>query len=336
MADTWTRRLAMLALGALTLAGCDYGLGISPDPAAPGATITVTNADEGPACLVVDEEPELEAESVEAADTPLPVDIYLITDLTELMGGVEPTPVASVMADEEGVFEATFPAPARPGQHLVVALCQPEGEGPIIIGPADHLEPIDGDGAIFDDVRVTQPPLGLTLSDDEVEVGDEVVATFTRCQAENDLGFLEGQAEGEDPDPEVVELATDHPDLDVFVDGELVDTVEGDERYPSGTVDVVLPFDEVGEHEVLGVCTHQTFDLDLELLVELMEGGGDGGEEIILDGVSTAAVEYPIEEGPLVIDEATLEAAGTVTVLAEAVAPTAQPNPVVAQPTYAG
>lgn len=327
MADiTLLRRLALLGVGALALGACDYGLGLSPNPVAPGATVTVTNADDGPACLVED---EVDEAAVQAASTPLEVDIYVITEEPTS----EPVPVATVMADDEGVFEATFTAPTRPGQHLVLASCYPElEEDPILIRGADHLEPIDGDGIIVDLLRVGQGPLTLSLSDDEVEVGDEVVATFSLCQAENDLGIL-AELGGEEPDPELVELATDYPDLAVFVDGVLVDTVETDERYPTGTVDVVLPGMAEGQHEVLGVCTYQTFDLDLEWIFENLVG--DGGEEVLELGA--AAIDYPVVEEPFTFDQATVQAQGTVNVVAAATAPTtARPNPVVAQPTYTG
>lgn len=331
MADTTLlRRLALLGAGALALGACDYGLSLSPDPVAPGGMVTVTNADEGPACLVEDEEGTDEVVAVGAADTPLPVDVFVITEEPT----AEPDPVASVMADEEGVFEATFPAPTRPGQHVVAASCFPGlgEEDPVIIRSADHLEPIDSDGIIVDMLRVAQPPLTLSLSDDEVEVGDEVVATFSLCQAENDFGFLE-EILGEGGDELAEELAADYPTLAVFVDGVLVDTIETTERYPTGTVDVVLAGLAEGAHEVLGVCTYQTFDFDLETIIE--EEGGPILVPIEPLSVGATAVDYPIEEFPFTFDEDTVEAQGTVNVVAAAIAPTTA-QPVVAQPTYAG
>ena len=56
-----------------------------------------------------------------------------------------------------------------------------------------------------------------------------------------------------------------------------METIAGDERYPTGTVDVNMVLDELGEHEIEGVCTFQTFDLDLEWLLEEMGDGDPAG-----------------------------------------------------------
>ena len=98
-----------------------------------------------------------------------------------------------------------------------------------------------------------------------------MTATFNRCQDENDFGILEelGSPVAVDTDDPTL----DFPDLEVYLDGELVETIAGDERYPTGTVDVKMALNELGEHEIEGVCTFQTFDLDLEWLLDEMGEG---------------------------------------------------------------
>jgi len=215
---------------------------------------------------------------------------------------------------------------------------------------AARAKPTDEDGTIIDTLRVTQEPLSIAVSDDEVEVGDEVTATFNRCQDENDFGLF-------DPDPAPVaerepldEAATDFPDLQVLLDGELVSTIAGDERYPTGTVDVPMELTEVGDHEIIGVCTFQTVAVDLEVLAKLLSGVREGGLISERMSVGAAAVDYPIVEGPFTIDEATTKAAALVSVVAPAVGSSgAQPvpdqpvpvqpvpaQPVLAQPSYTG
>ena len=320
------KRIGGLAVLVLAVGACDYGLNLSPDPAASGDEVTVTNAPDGPVCEVPPVEP-----SAAGAAAGVPVDVFVLTDLevTE-----EPVPT-SVVTDDEGFFTATVDAPVIPGQHLVVAVCGG------IAGPMDAqalaaaAEPVDEDGTIVDLLQVGQAPLTISLSDDAVEEGDEVVATFNRCQDENDFNLFTGLAPTAEPTPE--ELAADHPDLEVFLDGELVDTIEGTERYPTGTVDVPLTLDEVGEHEISGICTYQTFDLDVEAIIEEI-GGGELPIEV-LDGASAAAIDYPFDpaQGLFVWDEATTQAAGTVVVSAADVGGAGSaPDPVPATPTYTG
>jgi hypothetical protein len=325
------KRIGGLAALVLALGACDYGLVLDPDPADPGDTVTVTNAPDGPTCVVPDVEPR-----AAGAAAGVPVGIAVVTDFEELIGAPD---VTVVMSDDDGFFSAEVEAPDRPGQHLVFAICDySEGE----LEAVAAAEPVDEDGVIVDSFRVTQDPLSIALSDDQVEEGDEVVATFNRCQAENDFSLFEleeGPIEPEagaaaDPTPE--ELATDFPDLAVFLDGELIDTIEGTERHPTGTVDVPVTLDEVGEHEIKGVCTYQTFDLDLETIVEFFNAGGEGPEGGV-EGAGAAAIDYPFspEPGFFTWDEATTEAADTVTVVSGDVGGTGA-EPVPAAPTYTG
>jgi len=320
------KRVGLLALGAAALSACDLAPLVAPEPADPGDTITVSNA-EGPHCIV------------EEGEGGVPVDIFLITDLVALLeSGDEPEVVASTTTGEDGLFETTIEAPERPGQHLLFAVCGgvPDFPDPEQLRAMAVEDPVDEDGVIVDDLRVTQPPLAISVDDDEVHPGDQVTATFNRCQDENDFGFFEEL----EVDPVAVDTddpALDFPDLEVYLDGELVETIAGEERYPTGTVDVSMELTELGEHEIEGVCTYQTFDIDLEWLLEELD------EEIPglmpLQGVGTAAIDYPIVEGPITVDEATMVVAARVTVVEVAVAPTdttTAPTPVAAAPTYAG
>ena len=321
-----TKLLGVAGIAALALGACDFGLVLTPDPADPGDTVTVTNAPDGPTCDVPEPGP---ASAGTAAG--VPVGVFLISDFA-----LEEEPeVTVVQTDDDGFFTAEVTAPDIPGEHLVFAVCD------WLEGPQETLQAadvVDEDGVIIDELRVAQTPLAIALSDHKVEEGDEVVATFNRCQDENDFDqFAEPEGVGLAADPTPEELANDFPDLQVFLDGTLVETIEGTERYPTGTVEVPLTLEEVGDHEIKGVCTYQTFDLDFESIIELI---GEGPELPPLEGVSTAAVDYPFdpEGGLFVWDEATTEAADTVTVTEAAVADTgaepAEPAPV--QPTFTG
>jgi hypothetical protein len=318
---------------------------MTPDPADPGDTVTVTNAPDGPICNVPPEGPQ----AAPAAEGGVPVGVFV---LSSFLLEEEPN-VTIVQSDDDGFFSADITAPERPGQHLVFAICGFTDEAPIDVveEAVAAAEPVDEDGVILDTLVVTQEPLSIGLSDDSVEEGDAVIATFNRCQDENDFDQFDelDTVSAADPTPE--ELATDFPDLEVFLDGEHVTTVEGTERYPTGTVDVPVTLDEVGEHEISGVCTYQTFDFDFEQFLELIDGGEIGG---LSSGASAAAIDpsqYPFSIGDdpetepvetiATWDDATTEAADTVTVTAAAVEgtdapapPAAEPAPV--QPTFAG
>jgi hypothetical protein len=335
------KRIAVLGLMALTLGACDYGLLLTPDPADPRDTITVTNAPDGPTCF----EPLVDPKSAQSAiEQSVPVGIFVMTSILDIVG---PTPdVTVVQTDDEGFFTAAVPAPDIPGQHIVVAVCD-YTDGPIeevLQDAAAAAEPVDDDGVIVDELIVTQEPLSIALSDTSVEEGDEVIATFNTCKDENDFDFgaLDTVSAAAIPTPE--ELANDFPDLVVTLDGQPVATIAGTERYPTSTVDVPVTLTEVGDHEIKGVCTFQTFRFGLEDLVELFN---ESGEELpLLQGVSAAAeddIAYPFpEEGSEEAlfgqwDEATTEAAGTVTVLAvdDAAVP-APAEPAQVQPSFAG
>ena len=318
------KRVGLLAVAAAALGACDLGLVLDPDPAHAGDTVTVSNSD-GPHCIV------------EEGEDGVAVDIILVTDLVSLMGPGDLDIVASVMTGEDGLFEATVEAPDRPGQHLLFAVCGGVPDEVIEegLGAADVEDPVDEDGTIVDSLRVSQAPLTVTVDDDEVNPGDEVTATFNRCQDENDFGFLEelGSPVAVDTDDPTL----DFPDLEVYLDGELVETIAGDERYPTGTVDVKMALNELGEHEIEGVCTFQTFDLDLEWLLDEM---GEGIPQVVPQGtVGIAAIDYPLVEGPITLDETTTTVVTSVSVVAVAVAPTdtgTAPTPVAADPAYTG
>ncbi len=294
-----------MALGALALGACNYGLGISPEPADPGDTVTVTNSPVGPFCVVPD------------GDESIPVDVVVISGTED---GPEDLQIVSVDSDEEGYFTAEVTAPDRPGEHLVIAQCGGVDGG---LEPLAAQFPVDEDGAIVDTLRVTQDPLTIALSKTTAKIGDEVTATFNRCQAENDFGFGEegGVPAHEDGDVTPEELGTDYPDLVVYLDDEPVATIEGDERYPTGTVDVPVELTSAGTHEIKGICTYQTFDADWESIIEeFNEGIPEFPDE--LGGVGTAHLDYPIVMFDyFTFDEATTEAAATVTVGAAAAAP---------------
>ena len=314
------KRVGLLAVAAAALGACDLGLVLDPDPADAGDTVTVSNSD-GPHCIV------------EEGEDGVAVDIILVTDLVSLMGPGDLDIVASVMTGEDGLFEATVEAPDRPGQHLLFAVCGgvPDEVLEEGLGAADVEDPVDEDGIIVDSLRVSQAPLTVSVDDDEVNPGDEVTATFNRCQDENDFGILEGLGSPVAVDTDDPTL--DFPDLEVYLDGELVETIAGDERYPTGTVDVKMALNELGEHEIEGVCTFQTFDLDLEWLLDEM---GEGLPQVVPQGtVGTAAIDYPLVEGPITLDETTTIAVTSVSVVAVAVAPTdtgTAPTPVAAAP----
>ena len=179
----------------------------------------MTNSPDGPTCI---DEPAVPSSAQAAAG--MPVGIIVVTSFADLEGG-PPDDITVVDSDDEGFFTAEITAPDIPGQHLVFAICGfsdvPPGE--VLQDAAAAAEPVDEDGVIIDTLVVTQPPLSIALSDDSVEPGDEVIATFNRCQDENDFdqfGELGGVAAA-DPTPE--ELANDFPDLEVFLDDELVD-----------------------------------------------------------------------------------------------------------------
>jgi hypothetical protein len=335
------KRLAVLGLMALTLGACDYGLLLTPDPADPGDTITVTNGPDGPTCF----EPLVDPKSAHAAiEQSVPVGIFVMTSILDIIGP-EPHPAEIVETDDEGFFTAEIPAPDIPGQHIVFAVCDFSDEVPIdevLQDAGAAAEPVDDDGVIVDELIVTQQPLSIALSDTQVEKGDGVVATFNRCKDENDYAFGELNV-GSAAIPTDEELATDFPDLVVTLDGQPVATIAGTERYRTGTVDVPVTLTEVGEHQIKGVCTYQTFRFGLEELVELFN---DSGEPLpLLQGVSAAAEDdiypYPEEGSEEAIfgqwDEATTEAAGTVTVLAvdDAAVP-APAEPAQVQPSFAG
>ena len=355
------KRAGLLALAAMALSACEYGLGLSPDPATKGQTVTVTNED-GHLCMVDDAPGESD------------VVVFVVTSLVDaansfaaFMGGDEAAMdelgLVETTSDTEGVFSAEVTAPGIPGQHLVVAVCNAstDVEIPEIdelrFGAAalrDDLDPealsaflgalITSDDVIVDLLDVAQAPLTVSLDKTEVEAGKQVVATFNRCQDHNDFDLPSimaaegaGAAEAAEAEPTPEEISSDHPDLDVFVDDVLVTTIAGTERYPTGTVDVPLTLTEVGEHEITGVCRFQTFELMLEDLPPLRVG---------LDSVQPQALEYPFppesEEGPLPFqwNEDVLTAAATVDVVAASVgAGTANPPaaaPVVAAPRYTG
>jgi hypothetical protein len=322
--STTRKRAALLGLAALALGACDLGLTITPDPVGPGASVTVSNKVDGPHCIVEEE------------SDGTPVDVVGITNFVELIESGELDVVASTTTDEDGLFEVTVEAPDIPGEHLVLAVCNG-------IPDVDQLQavavddPVDEDGVIVDTLRVTQPPLSVGVDEDEVHPGDEVVATFSRCQDENDLGFFD---ELEPVAVDTDDPALDFPDLDVYVDGELVETIAGEERYPTEAVQVPITLDELGDHEISGICTYQTFDIDLEWIFEQMPEEGPFPQALLPGSLGTAAIDYPLVEGPFTLDEATTEAAVTVAVVAEAVAPAdvpaAAPSPAVAAPTYAG
>jgi hypothetical protein len=314
---------------------------MTPDPADPGDTVTVTNAPDGPTCT----EPEVEPRSAQAAAA-VPVGVFVISSFV-----IEEEPdVTVVQSDDEGFFSAEVTAPDRPGQHLVFAICDFSEETPeeVIEEAAAAAEPVDEDGVILDTLSVTQAPLTIALSDDSVEEGDEVIATFNRCQDENDFDQFEELGLGTAADPTPEDLATDFPDLEVFLDDELVATIAGTERYPTGTVDVPLTLDEVGEHEVRGVCTYQTFDIDFEKLIALIEEGeGGGGFDAGAAAVDPSQYPFSIGDDPeteqvdedfATWDDAITEAAAPVTVTAAEVEDTEAPAPVAVpvQPTFTG
>jgi hypothetical protein len=313
-------RFGLLALGALVLAACDIGLVLAPNPAAPGATVTVSNAD-GPHCTQ-----EASDGGTEPADG-LPVDLIMITNIVDLIEGPDINVVASTVTDANGLFQTTITAPDLPGSHILLAVCGGIGDiQDAEVRAAAVDDPVDEDGVIVDLVNVTQAPLSVSVDKAEVEPGDDVVATFNRCQDENDLGIfeLEGLPAAVDTD----DPAMDFPDLDVYVDDELVETIAGDERYPTGTVDVPLTLAELGSHEIKGICTYQTFDIDLEVLLDEL------GEPVSL---SPTAIDYPLVDGPFTLDEATTQASATVVVVAAAVDSTGTgAQPVEAQPSYTG
>lgn len=265
---------------------------------------------------------------------------------------------AVTTSDEDGVFSVEIPAPSIPGEHLVVAFCggsledldaAPAAQEALLAVQAT-LEDVDlealelllftllADESRVDLLPVEQAGISLTVDRSTVTVGESVVATIDWCQAENDFdvpALVQAQAreyeeeEGELSDEDLAllqtfeELAGDHPDLEVYVDGELVETVTADERYPTGEVQVTLPLHEVGTHEIKGVCRYQTFDLEAEMVL-------------------SPVVDYPfppedaeVVPSPGTWDEAELMATASVEVVAAATGtPAAQP--VVAAPAYTG
>ncbi len=357
-----TKRAGLLALVALALSACQYGLDFSADPAAPGQTVTVSNPD-GTPCLDYETEEPGEVGVVVMLITSLVDASNAFADAMDT-GDASPIEEFAVegTTDEEGYFSVEVAAPTIPGQHLVLVACDASFEmieadlGDVRIESSslrDDVDPIalqtlllgllGSENTIFDLLDVTQGPLTVSLDKDEVEAGKQVVATFNRCQDHNDLDLpsimaleMAPAAEGDEPDLEA--LASDYPDLDVFVDGVLVTTIEGTERYPTGTVDVPLTLSEVGEREITGVCRYQTFEL-LEEYFEVI------GSQIQGAGLQPQAVEYPYppaeDEAPVVWDEGEpLTATALVNVVAAEVgADTATPPaaaPVVVAPRYTG
>lgn len=354
---TLMKRAGMLALTAMALSACQYGLDFSTDPAAQGQTVTVSNPD-GTPCLDYD------------TDEPGQVDVVVmlitsVVDVTnavaEAMDSGDVSPVEPFVVegttDEQGYFSVDVAAPTIPGQHLVLVACDANLEmmeadlREVAIEPSDLRDDVDplamemvlsllfgSENTIVDILDVTQGPLTISLDKSEIEAGKQVVATFNRCQDHNDFDLpsimateMMPAAEGEEPDP--AELDGDYPDLDVYVDDELVTTIAGTERYPTGTVDVPLTLSEVGEHEITGVCRYQTFELleeYFEIVVPRIQGAG----------LQPQAVEYPYppaeDEAPVLWDEGEpLTATALVNVVAADVgAGTAVP--VVAAPRYTG
>ena len=93
MTSSLLQRVGLLAVGAAALGACDLAPLVSPDPASPGATVTVSNLD-GPHCVV------------EEGDDGMPVEVVLITSIVELIESGEFDVVASVMTDEDAFAEA--------------------------------------------------------------------------------------------------------------------------------------------------------------------------------------------------------------------------------------
>ena len=323
------KRVGLLAAAAALLGACDFDPTLAPELAAPGSTFTVTNAD-GISCFLPEIDPP-KREGAAAAAAPIPVDILVVTDeedLADTVGAVD----ATTTTDEDGFFTAQLTAPTRPGEHFVIAVCGgvESLEGTSLQAAAD-ADGIDSDGVLIDVLRVSQTPLTIALDDNTVKPGDTVTATFNRCQAENDFGeFSEGGVSSA-AEPDFEELATDYPDLAVFLDGVLVDTIEGTERYPTGTVDVPVKIDAIGTHEIKGICTYQTFRFDLDYIAEML---ADDDDDVIippLEGVGAAAIDYPVVVDPITLDEATTTAAAPVVVAAGPAV-----SPVVAAPQYTG
>jgi hypothetical protein len=360
------KRAGLLALTAMALSACQYGLDLSVDPAAKGQTVTVSNPD-GTPCV------DYETEEPGEVDVVVMV-ITSLVDVSNAMAQAMDTGDASHLepfvdegtTDEEGYFSVDVTAPSTPGQHLVLVACDAslemieEDVEELRIEASSLRDDVDpealylvlsmlfgSENTIFDILDVTQDPLTIAVDKDEIEAGEQVVATFNRCQAHNDFDLPSIMAAemalaeaGDEPDPE--ELASDYPDLDVFVDGVLVTTIEGTERYPTGTVDVPLTLTEVGEHEISGVCRYQTFEL-LEEYFEMVPQ--TYGAEL-----QAQAVEYPYppadEEAPVVWNEAATNPASAVVdvVAADTGAGTVTPPaanppaaaPVVAAPRYTG
>jgi hypothetical protein len=325
---TSIRRVGALAIGAMTLGACNWGLTFTPSAPLPGSSVGVTNADTW-TCPI---------EEGDGGPVPMEVALYLFSGQEDLTGG-PPEPLATVMTDAAtGAFDATLTAPERPGQHFVAASCGGEVGGPGV-PELQAAAPVDDDGTILDLLTVAQAPLTVAVDKSEVAPGTTVTATFNRCQAENDFGLLEeiGGGEGGELPPELEGLDVDFPDLVVTVDGTVVETIEGTERYPVGTVDVPIELDAVGSHEIKGVCTYQTLRWDEAFLADLFAGGG-----VAAAAAAPAAVDYPVspEGAPFTFDEATVQAATTVRVVAPA-APgpgvgAGGAVPVVAQPAFTG
>lgn len=374
------RRGGLLAVAALLLGACQWGLTITPETARKGQTVSVSN--EGyEVCWAYDDEEELWA--------PGETDVVVIpfsslVDFSSALlaafeggGSAALSEFALVEArtDEAGVFTAEVPVPSIPGDHLVMAICnatiadldEPPEELPEDLVLQLQAAPGDVDpeamilllGLLASDdvsselVTVGQDPFVVGVDKVQVTEGDPVVASFTWCQAENDFDLpsllLAQSSPGEVDDEEVAqeiaemvadleEVASDFPSIDVYVDGELVQTIEADERYPTGVAELALTLTGVGDHEIEGRCRYQSFELDREGLAEMF---GD---------LSPQAVEYPYtpevgdEAGtvlPFTWDEVEVAsaAAARVEVLAAAGAGTVTPpaaQPVVAAPSYTG
>lgn len=334
------KRAGLLALAAMALGACDFGLLVDPDPAAPGAQITISNA-EGPVC---------DLPQGDGGPEPVDVQVVMFSSFADLSEGpdAEGITVVDTVTDDQGVFSVTVAAPTLPGEHWVVAQCGAGGQAPQAAA-AQELPTVDEDGVIFDLVSVSQAPLSVSLDKSEVAPGSVVTATFNRCQDENDFDVAEAQGEAVAAEPDLEALAADYPDLVVYLDGVPVQTILGEERNPTGTVSVPVTLATAGTHEIKGVCTYQTFRWDRELLAEELGGGPVITAAAAESEVVPAAIEYPVtSEGmPFTFDEATTQAVATVSVVAPqapagpaVAADTATPAPAAApavvQPRYTG
>lgn len=343
------RRGGALLSAAVLLGACQWGLTFTPGVATQGGTVTVSN-EGGEPCPVPDGPPD-----GEGGDVAVFVVSSAMAVAGELPGSLEDLEGTSVhfgTTDADGFFSLEVPAPERPGDHLVVAICGLTGE--------EAGEPIEGIPAFgwYLDVLAVERTFRLDLDEATVADGAAVVATFRGCESDNDFDLAAAMAaqQGGDGDDLVIlhadedpaeqlladleELRDDHPVLEVYVDDELVTTVTADERYPAA-IPVTLTLTGAGTHEIRGECSYQTVEVDEDLLADLLD---DGFEP---QALGVAAVEYPYELdvlGPLTWDwvDEPLVARAAVEVVAGAPAgagaDTATPpaQPVVAAPAYTG